>query len=115
MTGAERVMSGNKAKIKLFEDLLPYAMLFGLEESWAKEFENIYKEPPNWYQGNRGTFNTVYLANSIGGFSSASASSFSPPSSSSSSGFSGGGGFSRWRWWWRRRRRLVEPSRCLVV
>src|SRR3990167_8963024 len=29
-------------KIKLFESLLPYAMLFGLEKTWAKQFENLY-------------------------------------------------------------------------
>ncbi len=80
-------------KVKLFESLLPYAMLFGLEKQWAKEFENIYNEPPDWYRGNWGTFNVIYLASSLNSFGTASAASFSSPSSSSSSGF-GGGGFS---------------------
>lgn len=97
--GAEKIeVSGidprdPKQKVKLFEKLLPYAMLFGLEKEWAKEFENIYSEPPDWYRGNWGTFNAVYLASSLNGFGTASAASFTSPSSSSSSGF-GGGGFS---------------------
>ena len=84
-----------KFKVKLFESLLPYAMLFGLEKQWAKQFQDIYKTPPDWYRGNWGTFNAVYLANSVGGFSSASAPSFSSPSASGGGGgggFAGGGG-----------------------
>lgn len=92
--GAERVMKDNKAKIKLFESLLPYAMLFGLEKSWAAEFQDIYTQPPDWYSGNWSTFNTVYLASSLSNFTAVSGVAFSPPSSSSSSGLSGGGGFS---------------------
>jgi uncharacterized membrane protein YgcG len=93
--GAERVAipeKDNASKIKLFEDLLPYAMLFKMEKSWAKQFEGIYVQPPNWYQGNWTTFNTAYLASSLGSFNSTSASSFAAPSSSSGSGFSGGAG-----------------------
>lgn len=83
-----------KSKVKLFEKLLPYAMLFGLEKDWAKEFEDIYNQPPDWYQGNYRNFNAAYLASSLNSFSANSTSSFSPPSSSGSSGFSSGGGFS---------------------
>jgi uncharacterized membrane protein YgcG len=97
--GAEKIQASgidprdSKQKVKLFEKLLPYAMLFGLEKQWAKEFQNIYDEPPDWYHGNWATFNAAYLATSLSGFGTASAASFSSPSSSSSSGF-GGGGFS---------------------
>lgn len=97
--GAEKIAATGinpgdpKQKVKLFEKLLPYAMLFGLEKDWAKQFEGLYNQPPDWYSGNWNTFNTVYLASSLGGFSTASAASFTSPSSSSSSGF-GGGGFS---------------------
>lgn len=80
-----------KTKIKLFEKLLPYAMLFGLEKEWADEFKDIYQEPPDWYHGNWSTFNTVYLASSLSSFSAVNSTSFAPPGSSSSSGFSGGG------------------------
>ncbi|MEO5627781.1 MAG: DUF2207 domain-containing protein [Candidatus Saccharimonadales bacterium] len=79
--------------VKLFEKLLPYAMIFGLEKEWAKEFKDIYTQPPDWYQGNMNNFNTVFLVSSLNSFGSVASTSFAPPSSSSSSGF-GGGGFS---------------------
>jgi uncharacterized membrane protein YgcG len=82
-----------KQQVKLFEDLLPYAMLFGQEKEWAKQFQSLYTEAPSWYNSTSGTFNAIYLADALGGFSSANATAFSAPSSSSSSGF-GGGGFS---------------------
>ena len=78
-----------------FEKLLPYAMIFGVEEEWAEQFKDIYKEAPDWYQGANGqTFNSVVLANSLNSFGRTTASSVvSTPSSASSggSGFSGGG------------------------
>jgi uncharacterized membrane protein YgcG len=80
-----------EAKVKLFEKLLPYAMLFGLEKDWAKQFNDIYTTPPSWYQGNWSAFNAGYLAGSLSDFSAASGVSFASPSSSSGSGFSGGG------------------------
>ena len=95
--GAEKIAqasfdaSNPKMQVKLFESLLPYAMLFGLEKQWAKQFADIYKTPPDWYQGNWTAFNSGYLASSVSNFSSASSVSFSPPSSSGGSGFSGGG------------------------
>jgi uncharacterized membrane protein len=82
-----------EAKVKLFEKLLPYAMLFGLEKDWAKEFNDIYTNPPGWYQGGNWTaFNAGYLVGSLGDFNSATSTSFAAPSSSSGSGFSGGAG-----------------------
>jgi uncharacterized membrane protein YgcG len=81
-----------EAKVKLFEKLLPYAMLFGLEKDWAKQFEGIYNTAPGWYQGGNWTaFNTGYLIGSLDDFNTASSMSFASPSSSSGSGFSGGG------------------------
>jgi uncharacterized membrane protein len=81
-----------EAKIKLFEKLLPYAMLFGLEKGWAKQFNDIYTNPPSWYQGgNWSAFNAGYLVGSLSDFNTATGTSFAAPSSSSGSGFSGGG------------------------
>lgn len=80
-------------KVHLFEKLLPYAIIFGLEKQWSKQFEGIYTQAPSWYGGNMNNFSTAYLATSIASFSSFSQSSFASPTSSSSSGF-GGGGFS---------------------
>ncbi|MGH7241065.1 MAG: DUF2207 domain-containing protein, partial [Candidatus Saccharimonadales bacterium] len=80
--------------VDLFEQLLPYAMVLGVEKQWAGQFQDIYKTPPDWYAGNWSTFNAVYLADSLSGSMSAMNSSFAAPSSSGSGGggFSGGGG-----------------------
>lgn len=80
--------------VDLFEKLLPYAMVLGVEKQWAGKFEGLYTSPPSWYNGNWTTFNAYYLATSLNdGIGSAVNSAFSAPSSSGSSGF-GGGGFS---------------------
>jgi len=90
---AEKIDVKNKGQlVKLYEKLLPYAMLFGIEKEWAKQFAGLYAEgsPPSWYSG-QGVFNAVIFSNAVSGFGSAAVSSFTPPSSSGSSGFSGGG------------------------
>jgi uncharacterized membrane protein YgcG len=90
---------------EVFERLLPYAMVLGLEKEWAKQFEGIDMPPPQWYTSNDGAFSTVAFASSMSSFSShmATSSVYSSPaprrssSSSSSSSFSSGssgGGFS---------------------
>jgi len=82
-------------KPEVFEHLLPYAMVLGVEELWAKEFKDIYINPPNWYEGGDKGFNAVSFGHEMAVFSSmASTSISSSPSSSSgggSSGSSGGG------------------------
>jgi hypothetical protein len=65
-------------------------MIFGLEKDWAKQFEDVYKTPPDWYNGNWAAFNAGYLVSSLGDFSSASAVTFTAPHSSGGSGFGGG-------------------------
>lgn len=83
----------------VFEALLPFAMIFNLEKKWSKEFEDIYKESPDWYEGNStNMFNTYMLANSINTMHRSVSAKSSPPGSSSgyrsSFGSSGGSGFS---------------------
>lgn len=80
--------------VELFEKLLPYAMVLGVEKQWAKQFESIYTTPPDWYSGNWSTFNALYFTDSLSNSVSAMNSSFAAPSSSSSgsSGSAGGGG-----------------------
>ena len=81
--------------VDLFEKLLPYAVVFGVEREWAKEFADIYKSAPDWYSGNINSFSAIYLASSLGGsFQNNMTTSFAAPSNSGSSGFGGGGGFS---------------------
>lgn len=96
-TLTEKIDTGDNAQlVKLYEKLLPYAMLFGIEKDWAKQFADLYQQPPDWYVGSSAHFNGALFATSLHSFGTTSATSFSPPSNSSSSGvgggFSGGGG-----------------------
>lgn len=77
-----------------FQELLPYAIVFGVENKWAAQFASMNIPPPDWATGNVSTMNVVMLASSLNSLhSSASAAAFSPPSSAGGggSGFSGGG------------------------
>jgi uncharacterized membrane protein YgcG len=97
VSGAERTKTvGNPDIIKIYERLLPYAVIFGLEKEWAGELAKYYDtNPPDWYDGsNVGAFNVGLFASSIGSLSSSVSTSFSGSASSSSSGGSGGGGSS---------------------
>jgi uncharacterized membrane protein len=90
---ADRFKLQWQEKEKIFEKFLPYAIVFGVANEWAKNFKDIYNNPPDWYTSDAGTFNTVLFASSLHSFGSTASSSFSPPAASGSSGF-GGGGFS---------------------
>ena len=79
-----------------FMEYLPYAIAFGVEKEWAKTFEGITMQNPNWYDGGSDAhaFSAIALTDSLGGFSSFVTNSVSSPGGSASGGggFSGGGG-----------------------
>jgi hypothetical protein len=79
---------------EMFERYLPFAMAFGVGDKWARAFEDIYREPPDWYIGGPGHFSAINFTSSINSMSSAAASSMSssPSSSGSGGGGSSGGG-----------------------
>lgn len=81
---------------QLFEKLLPAAMLLGVTAIWAKEFEGLAMNPPEWYRDLSGAhFSALSFSSSLNSFSSAASSTLaSAPSGSGSGGggFSGGGG-----------------------
>ncbi len=80
--------------VKIYEKLLPYAVLFNLEKQWAVELGKYYADAaPDYYSGS-GAFNAALFASSISSMSTTAATSYSGSSSSSSSGGSGGGGSS---------------------
>lgn len=75
----------------VFEKLLPYAIALGVEKQWAKQFEGIYMEQPNWYHGTSGAvFNAAIFATSMSNFSNTAGTTMAS-SPSGGSGFSGGG------------------------
>jgi hypothetical protein len=94
--GAERIDTTDGTQIiKLYEKLLPLAIIFGIEQEWAKQFESIISDyQPTWYRStDNSLFTAAALGSSLNGFASTLANStFATPatSSSSSSGFSGG-------------------------
>lgn len=94
--GAARAEVAGVPVVKLYERLLPHAVLFGVEKDWAGVIGTHYEqaqERPEWYAG-PGTFNAAAFSSGIAGVSATTASSFSGSSSSSSSGGSSGGGSS---------------------
>lgn len=77
--------------VKLYERVLPYAILFGYEQQWAKRLGDFYQESgsaPDWYAGSA-PFSAAVFASSLHNFSETS--SYSGGSSSSTGGSSGGG------------------------
>jgi len=78
---------------EMFEKFLPYAMALGVEKNWARAFEDIYRQPPNWYRGDFQTFQPRSFVNDLGRMSNrAERVMASQPRSSGGSGFGGGGG-----------------------
>lgn len=82
-------------RANLFEEYLPYAIVFECVDKWAKAFEGLADEAtqPSWYRGTH-PFVAAHFASSVGDFSeSISSVMASTPGGSGGSGF-GGGGFS---------------------
>lgn len=89
--------------VKLYEKLLPYAAVFGLEESWMKEMKEYCKveeiEEPNYLLNglaiseiSRGLHNAASYATAASTMSSSGGGSSSGFSGGGGGGFSGGGG-----------------------
>ncbi len=80
---------------EIFSQYLPYAIVFGCTDKWARVFSDLDAEQlqTGWYRGNA-PFNALLLASSINHFGTVATGTLyaSQPSSSSGSGF--GGGFS---------------------
>lgn len=96
-TGAERRPDGEADVVVLYERLLPYAMLFGEEKSWARVLEVAYADAhaqPTWITGGHGIGFAVAMSSFS--HSTEAAATYSAPSASGSSSFGGsmGGGFS---------------------
>lgn len=78
----------------IFNDYLPYAIVYGCVERWAKAFASLGIVPsePYWYAGTR-PFNALVFASTMSSFSSSVSSTIaSTPGGSGGSGFGGGGG-----------------------
>jgi uncharacterized membrane protein len=81
---------------ELFSKFLPYAIALDVADNWAKAFEGIYQEPPDWFVSPVGfrTFDPYIFSHSINSISSnLSSAMFSAPRGSGVSGNGGGSGF----------------------
>ncbi|MHA7985072.1 DUF2207 domain-containing protein [Rathayibacter sp. CAU 1779] len=95
---AERIdVTDAGAVIKLYEKVLPYAMVLGISEQWVKVLQDRYattnQSSPDWYAGPSPFLSLALWSSAVSssGFATTPASS---SGSSSSFGGSGGGGFS---------------------
>ena len=96
--GAERVDVGDTRQVvKLYEKLLPFAVIWGVEDEWSRELEVKVAEndeQPDWFLSTNG-FRAAAFTTALHGASTFA--TYTPPTTSSSSSFSGGsmgGGFS---------------------
>lgn len=83
--------AGDAQLVKLYEKVLPYAVLFGQEKEWSKQIGQYYEQigsQPDWYAGT-GAFSAASFASGMSGLNTATS---TVSSSSSSTGGSSGGG-----------------------
>jgi uncharacterized membrane protein len=86
-------------KENIFEEYLPYAIIFDVANKWTKAFENLFKEPPSWYEGNfTSAFTVAAFTSSLNNYISQliSFSKSSGLGGGSSGGGRGGGGGGSW-------------------
>jgi uncharacterized protein (TIGR04222 family) len=90
-------------RANLFSEYLPYAIVFGATEKWARAFAGLDGALPDtggWYVGHHGGlgFNYLVFSGAMGGFTTTTAGTIAstPTPTAGTSGFSGfgGGGFS---------------------
>lgn len=81
------------AVLAIYEPLLPYAVVFGLEKQWAAQLAVYYESSsaPIWYAGAT-AFNVSAFTSGVGSLSAAATSSSSSSGGSTGGGFAGGGG-----------------------
>ena len=103
MNRAEKDRLERIGDVNLFSKFLPYAIALDVADNWAKAFEGIYQNPPDWYVSPGGfrTFHPYAFTHSINSVTSTLTSAmFSAPRGSgvggggSFGGGGGGGGFS---------------------
>ena len=110
LQSVEGVDTSEAGIVNLYEKLLPYAALFGLEKSWMNELKKYYElediESPDWYDSDfsyaalgsimhSAISRPIDTSSSSGGWSSGGGGGFSSSSGSSGGGgggYSGGGG-----------------------
>jgi uncharacterized membrane protein len=97
MNRAEKDQLERMGDKHLFSRFLPYAIALDVVDNWARAFEGIYQELPQWYASHTGlsSFSPSHFSRSINSATSVlAAAMFSAPRGSGGGGGFGGGGFS---------------------
>jgi len=93
---AEKDRLEKMGDMNLFSRFLPYAVALDVADNWAKAFEGIYQDPPDWYVSPGGfrTFTPYLFTHSINSVTSdlTSAMTSAPRGSGIGGGGGGGGG-----------------------
>ena len=91
--GARVDPANPRQMLRIYETLLPYAVVFGQEEEWAEHLAVLYDQTgvPGWYVGTAG-FNAAAFSSGISTLSTTTTSSTSGGSSGGGSAGGGGGG-----------------------
>lgn len=92
-SGARVDPANPRQMLRIYETLLPYAVVFGQEEEWAEHLAVLYDQTgvPGWYVGTAG-FNAAAFSSGISTLSTTTTSSTSGGSSGGGSAGGGGGG-----------------------
>lgn len=78
---------------QVFERYLPYAMVFGVEERWARAFEGLCTEAPQWYRhGHQDPFRPTAFTHDLGRMVSSVATAMTSSKSGEGSPTGSGGG-----------------------
>lgn len=94
MTQSEKERQAFAERANIFHEYLPYAIVYGCVDRWAKAFQDLGIDPgqPSYYTGTR-PFAAGVFASNIASFSNSISSTMSStPGSSGGSGFGGGSG-----------------------
>lgn len=92
MAESEKERARFAERANLFSEYLPYAVMFGVTEKWARAFAGLDGQvpTPSWYVSDH-PFEVAGFAHAVDGFSVASSGTLtSTPGSSGGSGFGGG-------------------------
>lgn len=78
-----------------FERYLSYAVVFKIENEWAKKFEGIYEGKPDWFEGTGSVYDAIWISSFTRSFSNSTVTNITPSYSGSATGggWSGGGSF----------------------
>ena len=98
LSRAEKQEINFQERNNIFQKFLPYAMALGVADVWARKFEGMDMQPPEWYVGSTwDSFSTrMFVYNLISASNDWASSMATAPRSESGSGgfFSGDSGFS---------------------